>query len=368
MDDIEPILETLRDALLRKMGDEVELIFQYGSHVRGATHHYSDVDLSWVPVHEATWESITVMVGERLVDLYPMHWSKLERMAEFRDPSASVLLHNRVLYQRDEAAANRFRALAGRLAALQQPDTQPEMLRRALEIFRSTGYDAYLLRLQAKAGHQLSSLQHAQSILKTLLHCLAVCNQACVDTRKLEQVLALPKLPLGFAERLQRAVAAQEPAELLTAVEALLRATREFLLAEQRHTLRQATTFPAVFDAAYPELKRDLQGVLLGCERQDLFSLKTSLLSLYHELSRAIAQVLTGVEISNFNSLAEYEQELAALGFPALLPDLTVGDFAALHQQCLAFDRRLRAFLTERSVELNEFVTLSELREHLETL
>lgn len=367
MDDIQLILQTLQDALLRKMGDEVELVFQYGSHVRGATHRYSDVDLSWVPAHESTWDSITVLVGDRLADLYPMHWSKLERMAEFSDVSASVLLHSRILYQRDEAAGTRFRGLAARLKALQQPDARPEMLRRALEIFRAVGYDAYLLRLAAEAGYATASLQHTQAILRTVLHCLAVANQAVVDTRKLEQVLALPRLPADFAATVQRAVAAHEPAELLAATEALLRSTRDFLLAEQRRILRHETTFPIVFDSAYPELKRDLQGVLLSCERQDLYGLKTSLLSLYHELARMLAQALTGVEYGSFNSLAEYEQDLAALGFPSLMPHLAAGDFAALHQQCLVFDQHLRSFLTERSVELNAFATLDELQEFLMT-
>jgi RimJ/RimL family protein N-acetyltransferase/predicted nucleotidyltransferase len=365
MNDIQPILKTLQEALLRKMGDEVELIFQYGSHVRGATHRYSDVDLSWVPAHETTWDSITVLVGERLADLYPMHWSKLERMAELRNVSASVLLHSRILYQRDEAAAQRFHSLAARLEALQQPDAQPEMVRRALEIFRTVGYDAYLLRLAAEAAHATACLQHTQAILRTVLHCLAVANQAVVDTRKPEQVLALPRLPADFAATVQRAVAAHEPAELLAASEALLRTTRAFLLAEQRRILRYETTFPVVFDSAYPELKRDLQGILLGCERQDLYSLKTSLLSLYHELSRMLAQALTGVEYGSFNSLAEYEQDLAALGFPALTPHLATGDFAALHRQCLLFDQHLRTFLTERAVELNDFVTLDDLQRFL---
>jgi hypothetical protein len=325
------------------------------------------VDLSWVPAHETTWDSITVLVGDRLADLYPMHWSKLERMAEFRDVSASVLLHSRILYQRDDAAAQRFHSLAARLEALQQPDAQPEMLRRALEIFRAVGYDAYLLRLAAEAGHTLASLQHTQAILRAVLHGLAVANQAVVDTHKPEQVLALPRLPADFAATLQRAVAAHEPAELLAATEALLRSTREFLLAEQRRTLRHHATFPVVFDAAYPELKRDLQGVLLGCERQDLYRLKTSLLSLYHELARMLAEALTGVEYGSFNSLAEYEQDLAALGFPALAPHLAAGDFDALHRQCLAFDQHLRRFLTERSVELNDFATLAELQAFLRT-
>ncbi|MGC9468822.1 MAG: hypothetical protein ACP5HS_09530 [Anaerolineae bacterium] len=71
--DIQRTIDALTDALLHRMGDEVDLIFQYGSHITGMTHRYSDVDLSWIPVHEETWDSITVMVDETLFDLYAMH-------------------------------------------------------------------------------------------------------------------------------------------------------------------------------------------------------------------------------------------------------------------------------------------------------
>ena len=360
--DIQMVICIVKDALLHRLGDEVELIFQYGSHVRGNAHQYSDVDISYVPAHESTWESITVMVGETLLDLYPMHWSKLERMADFRDPSASVLLHHRILYQRTEATGQRFQALASRLQALLQPAEQAGMLRTAMEIFDSSAHDYYLLRLQVNAGSQQGCWHHSQAILRTILHCLAVCNQACIDTRKIEQVLALPELPPGFEESVNQFLSATGPADLLAAVDAVLHTTRGFLLSRQQQTLRQETSFPVEFEAGYPELKRDLQGVMRACESQELFALRTSLLSLLREMSLGISKVMTGIEYSGFNSLAEYEQNLAALGFPPLLAYAAAGDFAGLYRQCLAFDQRLKEFLTERSIPLNTFATLQELQ------
>jgi hypothetical protein len=63
--------------------------------------------------------------------------------------------------------------------------------------------------------------------------------------------------------------------------------------------------------------------------------------------------------------VADYEQDLVALGFPALLPHMEVGDFAELHRQCLVFDQHLRMFLTEHSVELYTFATVDELQKYL---
>jgi hypothetical protein len=365
-DEIPAVLETLKETLLRKLGGEVDLIFQYGSRLKGSAHKFSDVDLSFVPVHETTWENVTVLVGETLVDLYPMHWPHLERMAKFDDRSSMVLLENRILYQRNEAAAERFRALSAQLFTSLQPEARPDMIRKAQKTFQETAYPYYLLRLQAAAGNRLGCCQQAQSILQTVLHTLAVCNQACIDTRKMAQVLALPKLPVDLAATVERISASFDPDELLSACETLLHSTRELLLAEQSRVLRQGAIYPDVFHSAYPELQNDLHHVMLACERKDLFSLKTSLLSLYQELSLAIARVVSGVEYSGFNGLSEYEQDLVALGFPPLLPHLLSEDFEQLHQQCKLFGKRLKDFLVENRVELHTYATVNDLRTALQ--
>lgn len=365
MQDRQAVVTILQDTLLRRMGDEVELIFHYGSHLKGTAHRYSDVDLSWVPARATAWDAITVMLDDTLFDLYPIHWPRLEQMADYRDVSATVLLSSRIVYQRTDAAAARFHALTAQLRSLLEPDARGEMVARALELFQGVGYDYYLLCEQAAAGHQAGCLQRAHAVLRTVLHCLAVCNQQCIDTRKLAQVLALPRLPADFAATVARVVAAMEPQALAAAVTALLRSTRAFLLAEQRQHLGAAASFPALFDAAYPELKRDLQAILQACEQEDLYALKSAVLSLRHEMARGIAQATSGLVVTGFNGLADYDEDLTALGFPALMPLLVAGDYAEMHRQCQAFDLRLKAFLTERAVKLNNFADVGELRQSL---
>ena len=149
--DMTRMTEMLKDALLHELGDELELIFRYGSYLQGTTHQYSDLDISYVPVHESTWNSITVLVDDMMVDLYPIHWSRLEQMANFDDISCTVILHNQIVYQRSEAVGDRFRALPAQLHALQQPAARPAMLRKAQEIFQGIGYQ-YLPVAAAGSG------------------------------------------------------------------------------------------------------------------------------------------------------------------------------------------------------------------------
>jgi predicted nucleotidyltransferase len=356
-------VEFLKDALLRQLGDEVDLIFRYGSLLKGTAHQYSDLDISFVPVHDTTWHSITVLVENTMIDFYPMHWSHLERMSTFDDISATVLLEHEIVYQRSEAAAARFRGLAARLREMQQPENFPVMLQKAQSIFEQLGYQYYLLRQQAERGHLLSCMQHSRHILRGVVHCLAVCNQATIDTRKLNQVLSLAKLPTDFASSVDLITNSTDPTELLTASENLMQSTRALLLAEQNRLRTDKPAFPEVFGAGYPELKGDLNHLMLACERRDLYNF--NFMSLYHELMIHIGQALTGIPYSGFNTIEEYEQDLVALGFPDLLSYVVAKDYDGLHQQCQVFDQRLQAYLTERGVSLYTFATLNALREHL---
>lgn len=361
--DVARLTEVLTEAILRELGDEVDIVFRYGSFLTGGTTSYSDLDISYVPQHENTWHSITTVVDGVMVDFYPLHWSRLEAMAAFDDVSCGVLLANEVVYSRSSDVAARFATLPSLLRVRQYPATRPEMVEKALGLFRQTGYPYYLLRQAAAGDHLLGAMHQARAILGTVLHALMVVNQSCVDTRKLDQVLALHKLPEDFAETVERVTGATTPGETLAAVETLLATTRALLLDEQREALRSHATFAEVFSGAYPELRGDLQHIMLACDRASLFHL--TLPSLYHELMVHMAQALQGVRYTGFNHIAEYEQDLAALNFPPLLPYLVAKDYAGLSQACEAFDTRLRQYLTENGAGLNEFASVADLEAHL---
>lgn len=363
--DISQTVAVLQAALLREMGDEVELIFLFGSRLTGGTHSYSDQDLLWVPTHPSAWRCFTVLVEDTLVDLFPVRWEWLERLADFDDVRGTLLLNYEIVYQRTPEAAARLASLADRLRSLHAPAARPAMIRKALKLFQETGYPYYLLRHEADRGQLLACVQVSQRILQRVFHVLAVCNQRSVDTRKLDQMLALPKVPVGFAGLIDRVLYAHTPETLVAATTGLLDGTRELLLTEQREVLRRESSYPQALDAAYPELRGDIQHVLLACERQDMLMLKDKLMSLYHELLVHMALAETGVEYSEFNSLADYEQALTPLGFPALWPYVFAQDFSGLYREVIRFDQRLQQFLVEQGVRLNCYATLDDLRREL---
>lgn len=362
--DIPRAIEMSTEAMLHELGDEIDIIFRYGSLIRGDTNKYSDLDISYVPRHDSTWNSITVLVDEIMVDLYAIQWSSLEEMARFENAYNTILHDSELIYQRDEEAGNRFRALREELRRNQQPDARADMLRTAQGLFQRTGYKYFLLRQEAEKGHLLATMQQAQSILAAVLHVTAVVNQATVDTRKLDQVYALPKLPADLANSISRIMGTTDPAEILQATEELMANTRELLLVEQAAGQRSQRPLRETLDAVYPELKGDIQHLILACERRDPYNF--NVVSLLHELQIHMAWALDGIEYSEFNSVAEYEQNLAALGFPDLLPYLEARDYAGLAEQCRLFDQRLQEYLSENGISLNSFASLDELQVYLD--
>ncbi len=356
-------IDIVTTALLRDIADDVDLIFTFGSRLKGSTHAYSDLDIAYVPREGTPYHAITVVVADTLIDLFPIPWSWLERMATYESIVGTAIMRTEIIYRRDDETAERFHAVVQRRRALQQPEARPDMVRRAMSIFQGAGYQYYLLREAAAADHRLACFVHARRILDTVLHTLGVANQVDLDTRRLDAVLALPRLPDDLAGLVAQVTTATEPEEMVAASEALLGATRRFLLAEQRQALQREASYAEVLAGAYPELKGDLQHVLLAAERRDWFDFK--LWSFYHELMVHMAEAETGVSYSDFNSLMDYEQDLARWGFPDLVAPVVARDFAALHEAVQAFDRRLRSFLGERDVALQSFDTLDDLQAYL---
>lgn len=106
--DIMRVTEVLKEAILRELGDEVDLIFRYGSQLKGTTHKYSDIDISYTPVHETTWNNITVVVEDIMIDFYPIHWSQLEQMANFDNISCTCFLRTMLCISARRKSGNVF--------------------------------------------------------------------------------------------------------------------------------------------------------------------------------------------------------------------------------------------------------------------
>src|SRR5262249_28257729 len=82
------IARQMVEALVERLGDEVELVFEYGSRVTGNTHRFSDLDFSYVPAHDKTGTHITVLVSGTLFDCIPCTGRSWRRWRPLRTSAA----------------------------------------------------------------------------------------------------------------------------------------------------------------------------------------------------------------------------------------------------------------------------------------
>ena len=80
-----------------------------------------------------------------------------------------------------------------------------------------------------------------------------------------------------------------------------------------------------------------------------------------------ISEANTGVQYGSFNGIADYEQDLSALGFPDLLARFVANDFSGLHRECSSFEEHLKSYLERHLARLNELANADELQERLRT-
>ncbi|MHA2357891.1 MAG: nucleotidyltransferase domain-containing protein, partial [Candidatus Heimdallarchaeaceae archaeon] len=115
-DDVDNIVEMLKEATIKKFGQEIDLIAIYGSRARGTHEPTSDLELFvLVDKREKTNAEWFFVYKDIPVDLWSKEWESIEKITK-NDPSAdggAVLVAGsivtcKVIYYKDEETKNRF--------------------------------------------------------------------------------------------------------------------------------------------------------------------------------------------------------------------------------------------------------------------
>ena len=115
-DDVDTIVELLKEATLKKFGQEIDLIAIYGSRARGTHEASSDLEMfAVVEKRERTNVEWFFLYKDIPVDLWTKEWEGIEKVSN-HDPTAgggSVLGAGtistcKVIYYKDKETKNRF--------------------------------------------------------------------------------------------------------------------------------------------------------------------------------------------------------------------------------------------------------------------
>lgn len=342
------------------MGDNLDVAFYYGSRLKGTTRRHSDFDLSFIPREGAVpCTNLTIAVGGVLFDLYPIGWDGMERLATFDNPSTSLLFCTEVVYARNEAVRARFDTLRHRAEELLSPAGHDQMAHKALELFRKLGPDHYLLAAHVAPDDLFTAKHRAMRLVGGVAHCLAVLNQAIVDTRRPENLLGLEKRPADTETLLRILVDGTDIAAIRHAATRLMQATRALILAELEDCVGGTLHLKHFFN--YPEARNALFAIEDACERGNRYLALCVLTAWQNEMAQVMKKLATGCDVPDDLLFPEIAAEYRAYGFPDLMPSVLAGDMATLKEGIAQYDSLLRRFFTEQDVPLCDFADNADL-------
>jgi predicted nucleotidyltransferase len=359
---IEKTISIMIETFLARYGQEVDLIIQYGSLVTGDNHEASDIDISWVPVHEGRWESITIEVQGILVDLYAIPWPRLREMAEFENYNCTILERHRILHSRDDAARERISSLLERYRALQRPEARTEMLEKSFGLFQRAAYPSYLIGRAAARGEVMDCVAKAQELSDILSHCLMTLNQRSIDTRKDAEVIALPKLPADFAGLRDALARSRDSSEIKRKADEIMEATRSLLLSEQSEVCREEPGFAAAAgNNNFPETANGLRHAAREARRRNITGLNRDLCCMLREIRNNIGRGISGRWFHDFNALSELTRDIPGMDLSGLSNAMLRLDWEELEKRLLGMVDDMAALYREKRTGMNSFGNMSEL-------
>lgn len=375
MPDVFEIANIFVKHALRAHPGEIALIAYYGSYAKGTASPTSDLDLFYIAdAGKARSLSSQFVIDGLPYDFWPISWAFAKSIAnaDAGRPwavAASLIADAHVLYHRAPEDLARFEGLQARIEALTEQDQRPLMVKKALDAYQDVLFRLGQVRMAVQDGDEAGAHWAAQQLVNGAANCLALMNQTYFSKgwgAHLDQLLALPARPADL-DTLIRAVLTPESARALPeAADRLARAVRVTLRAAQRD-LAAPEAAQAVFKDFYFFVFEYLHKILAAWEEQEALKMRFAAFQLQEEIAQFMNRVDPGFAPRPFNLLGEYHDGYRKAEFPDLLAPAVAGDIDELAERARRLDVMVRAWLTERGVDLGILEDQAALRDFLNT-
>ena len=374
MTDVFRVADLLVAHAVESHGEEIDLIGYYGSYAQGAATAHSDLDLFCVPAEGKTPPVARVaLISGILFDFWPITWETMEGFATGRvrgwAHAPALVRHAQVLYARSEAATERLAGLRQKTIDLQRPEARAQMIRRALDAFVWVSAHLGNVRLAAGSGSLVDVRHSGWRLVSSVLECLALANQVFLDRGPgapalLERLSTLPAKPADLEQLIAAIVTSAEATEVAAAAEALALETRQ-ALRQCQASLPARHAAVEEWQGNYPEISDQLGKVLSACEKREEVAASWAAWNAQHDVALLLADLGSGAgNHPDFNLYSESAGLYQEIGLPDLLGN-PASDLQALTEQVSRFNTRMRDWLGEQSLDLQEFATVEDFERSL---
>ena len=373
MVDVFAVGDLLVSHAVKAHGEEVDLIGYYGSRAQGTARPDSDLDIFYIPA-EGTNPPIgrTFLLDGRLFDFWAITWETMGRFAtgEARGWAfaPALVYYVKILHVRSEAQASRLEALRKRILHMQGAQARPEMIRRAARALADLSAEAGRARLAASDGGIGNLRRSGWQVVMASLECLALGNQVFFERglrRSLGELEKLKYRPDNLHQLIVTIAVSGDPEAIARACEELLVETRQVVRSLEA-SLGAKATVAGRFGCAYPEIK-DMMGKLLrACDDADPVAISAAAWFLQSDLSSMLDEAVSGKGREDRSMYGDVGQAYREVGLPDLL-QIPPDQPGTMRERVGLLDDRLRKWLSEHSVCLNEYDSLDQLACQLET-
>lgn len=369
MIDVFEVADIFVSHAVKTYGNEIDIIGYYGSYARGVASKRSDLDIYFIPVDGKNPPvNRTVLIDGLLFDFWSVPWDTVEGFATGRIRgwayAPAMVYHTRTLYSRSDESTERLAKIKQQIIDLQQPASRPQMVQRAQDQFKNVCTALGKLHITLASDH-ISDIRHAGwEFIVSVIECLTLLNQTFLNRAVFEENERLKIRPTDLQQLITIISTASDPAGIVDAAETLAVGLRQILRqCQTAHSTQRSTKDQ--FHGAYPEINAQIEKMLSACEKQHPVKASCAAWCIQADISRMLAEISNCAGIHpDINFLSEYTPLYSEID----LPDLMDGDFSnlqAIAEQASQFDSRLRHWLREQSVELNEYDTVEEFAESL---
>lgn len=340
--------ELMIEKIKKDYPEDVSIFIIHGSTIYKDTHHYSDLDMFFVPKTARGFQlGFTCIIDEIGYDFWALDWKRLERIANHEERIVSIITEGQIVYCNCPEDLARWETL--RKKAL-DTENKPRLLSLAQQQLESAAVDVVTAQLaDSLSGIRASCI----GFLYKLGHSLALLNGTSIKRGRkylLQELLEMPFIPESLAPLYTSLFFSKEREVILQALLQLWKNSCT-LLTEVQNSRTAARSFRKNWQQAYEELINFYNKIYRAAEADDPVTAIFAAAEIRHEIQEISAY--TGVSLESLPDLCiAYDPE-----------DLSkIRDTARIHQG------KMESLLTGQGVTILRLADEEALRAFLAKL